>query len=64
MVVNRLDPTTIPVEMYTKAAAESLNSFCDVPLISKSRKLGILAVARRDENAFDDGEVSFFIQAG
>ena len=62
MVVNRLDPAEMPPEMYKKASAEGLNSFCDVPLISKDRLLGVLAVARRDENAFDEEEVAFLIQ--
>jgi formate hydrogenlyase transcriptional activator len=48
--------------MYNKASAEGLNSFCDVPLISRNRLLGILAVARREENAFDGDEVTFLIQ--
>ena len=62
MVVNRLDPAEMPPEMFKKASAEGLNSFCDVPLISKSRLLGVLAVARRDEDAFDDEEVAFLVQ--
>jgi formate hydrogenlyase transcriptional activator len=62
IVVNRLDPAEMPPEMYNKAMAEGLNSFCDVPLISKSRLLGVLAVARREENAFDEDEVAFLIQ--
>src|SRR5437773_7840400 len=48
--------------MYRKAIGEGLNSFCDVPLISKHRMLGVLAVARRDENAFDEDEVDFLTQ--
>ena len=63
IIINRLDPAEMPPEMYNKAKGEGLNSFCDVPLISKSRLLGVLAVARREENAFDDEEVSFLIQA-
>jgi formate hydrogenlyase transcriptional activator len=63
IIVNRLDPAEMPPEMYNKAKGEGLNSFCDVPLISKSRLLGVLAVARREENAFDGEEVSFLIQA-
>jgi formate hydrogenlyase transcriptional activator len=63
IVVNRLDPDEIPPEMYAKAVGEGLHSFCDIPLISKSRMLGVLAVAKRQENAFDSDEVSFLIQA-
>jgi formate hydrogenlyase transcriptional activator len=62
-IVNRLDPGEMPPEMLQKASAEGLNSFCDIPLISKDRLLGVLAVARREENGFDDDEVSFLIQA-
>jgi formate hydrogenlyase transcriptional activator len=62
IVVNRLDPAEIPPEMYAKATGEGLNSFCDVPLISKSRLLGVLAVARREENAFDNDDISFLLQ--
>ena len=62
IVVNRLDPAVIPQEMYAKAAAEGLNSFCHLPLISKNRLLGILAVATRREDAFDGDEVAFLIQ--
>jgi len=62
-IVNRLDPGEMPPEMLEKARAEGLNSFCDIPLISKDRLLGVLAVARREENGFVDDEVSFLIQA-
>ena len=62
IVVNRLDPAEMPPEMYRKAVGEGLNSFCDVPLMSKGRSLGVLAVGRRDENAFDADEVAFLTQ--
>lgn len=62
MVVNRLNPAEIQPEMYKKASAEGLNSFCDVPLISRNRLLGVLAVARREENAFGADDVAFLIQ--
>lgn len=60
-VLNRLDPDLHP-EMYAKAAAEGMNSFCDLALISRGRMLGVLAVARREENAFDDEETAFLSQ--
>jgi formate hydrogenlyase transcriptional activator len=62
MVVNRLDPLTMPPEMYRKAVGEGLNSFCDMPLISRNRLLGILAIARREENTFDADQVTFMSQ--
>jgi len=62
MVVNRLDPAELAPEMYQKAFAEGLNSFCDVPLISRNRLLGVLAAARREENGFGEDDVAFLIQ--
>jgi formate hydrogenlyase transcriptional activator len=62
MVVNRLDPAELPPEMYAKAAGEGLNSLCDVALISHDRPLGVLAVAKREENAFGQDELVFLSQ--
>ncbi len=62
MVVNRLDPTTMPSEMCRKAVGEGLNSFCDMPLISRGRLLGILAVAKREQDTFDADQVTFMTQ--
>ena len=62
IVVNRLDAAVIPQEMYRKALAEGLHSFCDVPLTSRNKLLGVLAVARREEDAFDNDEVAFLTQ--
>jgi formate hydrogenlyase transcriptional activator len=61
-IVNRLDPETLPIEMYNKAKGEGLNSFCDLPLISRKRMLGVLVVARREENTFDEDQVNFLTQ--
>jgi formate hydrogenlyase transcriptional activator len=60
-VMNRLDPD-LNLEMYEKATAEGINSLCDMPLISRGRTLGVLAVARREENAFDRDETGFLSQ--
>src|ERR1700693_2099675 len=59
-IVNRLDPAEVSPEMYAKAAGEGMNSFCDVALISRDRSLGVLALASREENAFD-GEAAGFL---
>jgi formate hydrogenlyase transcriptional activator len=63
MVINRLDPSELPPEMYKKAVGEGLNSFCDIPLMGHGKLLGVLAVARRDEYAFDEDQVAFLTQA-
>lgn len=62
VVVNRLNPQSMPPDMYKRALAEELHSFCDVPLISRNRLLGVLGIARREESTFDDDEVTFLTQ--
>jgi formate hydrogenlyase transcriptional activator len=61
-VLNRLDPAEVSPEMYTKAAGEGMNSLCDVPLISRERVLGVLALASREENAFHPEAEAFLSQ--
>jgi formate hydrogenlyase transcriptional activator len=64
VVINRLDPEIIPIEMYRKAKSEGLNSMCDLPLVGRKRLLGVLAVARREENTFDEDQINFLTQVG
>src|SRR6202046_1030501 len=61
-VLNRLDSAKVPPEMYAKASGEGINSFCDMPLISRGRSLGVLALASREENAFDREATAFLSQ--
>jgi formate hydrogenlyase transcriptional activator len=61
-VLNRLDPAEASPEMYAKASGEGINSFCDMPLISRDRSLGVLALASREENAFDREATAFLSQ--
>ncbi len=61
-VLNRLDPAEVPPEMYAKASGEGMNSFCDIGLVSRNRLLGVLALARREENTFGEDEVAFLTQ--
>lgn len=62
VVVNRLEAESVASGMYEKAISEGLHSFCDVPLISRNRLLGVLGIARREENTFDEDEVAFLMQ--
>jgi formate hydrogenlyase transcriptional activator len=61
-VMNRLDAREVSPEMYAKASGEGMNSFCHVALVSRDRSLGVLAVASREQNAFNPDDVSFLFQ--
>jgi formate hydrogenlyase transcriptional activator len=50
-------------EQTPEARAEGLKSIYALPLISRSRTLGVLALARRDENAFSPEAVDFLVRA-
>jgi len=45
------------------AREEGLKSICALPLISRNRTLGVLTLARRDENAFSPEDVDFLLRA-
>jgi formate hydrogenlyase transcriptional activator len=61
-VMNRLDPATALPELCAKAAGEGMNALCAVPMVSRDRVLGVLAVASRNEGAFGEAEVAFLLQ--
>ena len=61
-VLNRLDPNEVPPETYAKASGEGVNSLCEMPLIGRHRSLGVLALASREENAFDPQDMTFLSQ--
>ncbi|MGA7401839.1 MAG: sigma 54-interacting transcriptional regulator [Candidatus Sulfotelmatobacter sp.] len=61
-VLNRLDPAGMAPEIYAKATGEGMNSLCDVALVSRDRLLGVLALASREENAFDPDSLAFLSQ--
>jgi formate hydrogenlyase transcriptional activator len=61
-IFNRLDPAEVPAELYRRSAGEGMNSFCQVALISRDRVHGVLALASREENAFEGEEAAFLSQ--
>jgi formate hydrogenlyase transcriptional activator len=61
-VLNHLNPETAPAEVYAKASGEGIRSLCDISLVSRNRVLGVMALARRQENSFDADEVAFLTQ--
>jgi len=58
VIVNANDPEELG-EIYGSVVAESLNSHCLIPLVSRGRTVGILVVARRLEGSFTHGDVDF-----
>jgi formate hydrogenlyase transcriptional activator len=47
---------------FDPTACGGCNSFCLLPLISRTRPLGVLALGRRGDKAFSDDEVNFLSQ--
>jgi formate hydrogenlyase transcriptional activator len=49
-------------EHHRRVVGEGVHAGCLLPLISRGRTLGVLALGRRLENAFDEDEVEFLCQ--
>jgi len=61
VVVDVANEETAPVTAASRA--EGLKSICALPLISRNRTLGVLALGRRDENSFSPDVVDFLLRA-
>jgi formate hydrogenlyase transcriptional activator len=62
-VVNKVDSSEIPAEIYDQLVAEGLKSSWLFPLINRGRALGILTMARITEAPFTPYDVEFLTQA-
>jgi formate hydrogenlyase transcriptional activator len=56
------DPSRMTPEEYRKIVGEGIQSACLLPLMSRNRTLGVLALGRLEENAFSEEDVSFLTQ--
>ena len=62
LVVHQMDDIRKYPEEYRRAIAEDLKSACLLPLVGRNRVVGVLSLARRSEDRFQDEEVSFLVQ--
>jgi formate hydrogenlyase transcriptional activator len=62
VLLNRIDLSEAPPEKSAIAAAEGIRSLCFIPLVSRNRTVGVLALARRGEMPFSQEEVHFLPQ--
>jgi formate hydrogenlyase transcriptional activator len=62
LVTGSLDLVVLDPAVQHAAAGEGMNSFCLLPLASRGRVLGVVGLARREQNAFNREEVEFLIQ--
>ena len=62
VVLNRIDLSDAPPEKSAMGAAEGIRSSCFIPLVSRNRTVGVLALARRGEMPFSQEEVHFLTQ--
>ncbi|MGH9787748.1 MAG: sigma 54-interacting transcriptional regulator, partial [Candidatus Acidiferrales bacterium] len=56
------DPQNMNQEISSLVIGEGLKSGCMIPLISRNRVLGVLALGRRQEEAFTKDDVGFLMQ--
>jgi formate hydrogenlyase transcriptional activator len=62
IVLNLRDGDELRCETAKPAMKEGLKSGCMLPLVSRNRVLGVLALGKRQENAFTENDVEFMMQ--
>ena len=63
-IMNTLALADTGSAMYQRIVAEGIKSTCLVPLVSRGRALGILALGRRMEGLFKEEDADFLMQVG
>ena len=63
VTLNHIEADDVSPEEYAIIAGEGLKSICYIPLVNRSRALGIFGLARREENAFSEDDVAFLTVA-
>jgi formate hydrogenlyase transcriptional activator len=62
LLLGRPVPAELAPEVYRMAAGEGFASGCTLPLVSRTRVLGILSLGRRQEQAFTQEDLDFLTQ--
>ena len=62
VIMNSFSQAEPESTMYQRAVAEGIKSTCLVPLVSRGRALGILALGRRIEDLFKEEDAEFLMQ--
>jgi len=63
-VADRVDAKTFTSDSaYRAAIQEGVSAFCDLPLVSRGRVVGVLSLSSQDEGAFRSDDVEFLRRA-
>ncbi len=62
LIVNDLEEIRIYPEEYRRALGEGIQCGCLLPVIKRNRVLGVLSLARRTRECFQEDEVAFLLQ--
>jgi formate hydrogenlyase transcriptional activator len=63
VIVNTNDREELGPEIYDMVIAEGLDTHCLIPLVSHSRPVGLLILARKGQNLFTSEDVDFLTRA-
>jgi len=63
VIVNTNDREELGPEIYDLVIAEGLDNHCLIPLVSHSRPVGLLVLARKGQNLFTSEDVDFLTRA-
>src|ERR1700730_12587306 len=63
VIVNTNDREELGPEIYNLVVAEGLDAHCLIPLVSHSRPVGLLILARKRQNLFTSEDIDFLTRA-
>ena len=62
-VRNTANPKEFPPDLYKLMVAEGLKTQCVIPLVSRGRAVGVLAINRSTDDPFLQDEIDFLKEA-
>jgi formate hydrogenlyase transcriptional activator len=62
VILNKFAPADFSAEGYEQTISEGFRAYCFVPLVNRGRTLGVLDLARMQENSFGKDDMEFLTQ--
>jgi len=62
VIVNQFDPAEFDVEASQIVLGEGLKTLCLAPLVSRGRAIGVLGLARKNDNFFSEHDAEFLTE--
>ena len=62
VIVDQFDPAEYGPEASQIVVGEGLKTLCIVPLVNRGRAIGLLVLARKEDNSFSEHDAEFLME--